>query len=176
MHARSITFAIVAGLGLVVLSSSSANGQTLNVKAGLWEMTTVGQTSGAPPVDTSKMTPEQAARMEAMMKASAARGGTPRTFKECITKEKLAKDPFQDPESAHNCKRTDITRTSTVMAFNEECVTETGKTTAEAHFEATSTEQVKGTMKIKIDRNGRSMTMNNQITGKYLGASCGDVK
>jgi hypothetical protein len=62
------------------------------------------------------------------------------------------------------------------MAFKEECVTETGKTTAEAHFEATSTEHVKGTMKINIDRNGRSMTMTNQITASYIGASCGDVK
>jgi hypothetical protein len=176
MHARSNLFAFVVGLVLVVLSASSAQAQTLNVKTGLWEVTTMGQMNGAPPVDTSKMTPEQAARVEAMMKASAARGGTPRTFKECLTKEKLAKDPFQDPESKHNCKRTDITRTSTVMAFKEECVTETGKTTAEGHFETTSTEQVKGTVKINIDRNGRSMNMNTQVTAKYLGASCGDVK
>jgi hypothetical protein len=173
---RSLLLAVFAAFGVATFAPADAADQVLNVKVGLWEVTNTGQATGAPPVDTSTMPPERAARMEAAMKAAMANAAKPRSFKRCITKEKLEKDPFQEREEANMCKRTYLTRTSSVFAFKEECATEGGKTTAEGRFEVVDSENMKGTVETVINRAGREMTMNNQLTGKFISASCGDVK
>ncbi|MGA2360569.1 MAG: hypothetical protein ABSF66_16325 [Terriglobales bacterium] len=86
-------------LALVVFSSltlwAADNITPLNVKEGLWEMTVTHSMSGMPampdiPPDVlAKMPPEQRARMEAMMKG----GPSTDVRKECITKEKIEKQP-----------------------------------------------------------------------------------
>src|SRR5205823_863391 len=130
-------------------------------------ITTKGQPDGAT-VDTSKMPAERRAQAEAMVKPMLASAAKPRTFKSCITKEKLEKDPFLQPEEAQTCKQSNLTRTSTTLAFKEECTSEEGKTVTEARFEATSPEAVKGTMKIALDRMGMPIRLNTDLTGKYL--------
>lgn len=176
MRLRSLFSGILGGVALVLLGSAAASAQTLNVKVGLWEVTTTGQTSGAPPIDTSNMTPERRAQAEAMMKSMMGNAAKPHTVKTCITREKLEKDPFQEREEEQSCKRSYLTRTTSVMAFKEECTNPAGKTTAEGRFEAVNPETVKGTVKVTIDRMGKAMTMNNELSGKFVSASCGDVK
>jgi hypothetical protein len=165
--------AALAAAGFVA-AGSPASAQALNVKAGLWEVTSTGQGTGVPPVDTSRMTAEQRARYEAVMKSRM--NGAPKTRKTCITKEKLAKDPFEERENGTSCKRTYLTRTSTTMAFQEECAGGAGTRTTEGHFEARNPESVTGNVKIVVDRGGKTMTIHNQLAGRFVGASCGDVK
>jgi hypothetical protein len=176
MRLRFFFGGLLGGVALVLLGSAAASAQTLNVKVGLWEVTTMGQMSGAPPIDTSQMTPERRAQAEAMMKSMMGNATKPHTRKTCITQEKLEKDPFEQREEEQKCKRSYLTRTSTVLAFKEECTSPDGNTTAEGRFEATSPETMKGTMKMLIDRAGKKMTMNNEISGKFVSASCGNVK
>ncbi len=178
MRCRSLLGGTLGAVALVIFTSSAASAQTqtLNVKVGLWEVTTKGQTTGAPPLDTSQIPPERRAQAEAMMKSMMANAAKPHTFKTCITKEKLAEDPFEKREERQDCKRSYLTRTSTTLAFKEECTSNDGKTVTEGHFEATSPEAVKGTMKISIERAGMPMIINSDLAGKYVGASCGDVK
>ncbi len=176
MRCLSLFGGTLGAAALVILTSSAAAAQALNVKVGLWEVASKGQASGAPPMDTSNMTPERRAQVEAMMQNMMGNAAKPHTFKTCITKEKLEKDPFQDREEEQSCKRSYLTRTTSVLSFKEECANPAGKTTAEGRFEAVNPESVKGTVKITIDRNGKAMTMNNDLSGKWIGASCGDVK
>ncbi len=64
--------------------------QPLNVKLGLWEVTSTTNVSGMPPIPDdvlARMTPEQRARMEAAMKARSGEGPKTTVRKECITKE-----------------------------------------------------------------------------------------
>jgi hypothetical protein len=163
------TAVVLIGVGATVLGA-----ETLDVKLGLWEVTSVSQTGGIPPIDTSRMTPEQKAKVEA---AFAARAGKPQTTtrKSCLTKEELDKAPFLgSKENDQTCKR-DVVSTSHVLKIKAVC-SGAQKSTTELNFEAVSRESVKGTMVMNMGEGPRTMTVNATLTGKWLGPVCGDVK
>jgi hypothetical protein len=166
-----LTASVTAAAATVVAQTPA-----LNVKLGLWEITSTGQSSGAPPFDTSKMTPEQRARVEAVMKA---RGGAisqpPRATRTCITKEKLANNGFQEGDADSSCKRTLVTNTATALEMKIECGGERPRTT-QARFDASSPDNVKGNVKVTITGSSGQSVIDVGLVGKWLGASCGDVK
>jgi hypothetical protein len=165
----------LAALVAAAAATAMAQVSSLNVKLGLWEITSKSQSSGAPAIDTSKMTPEQRARIEAAMKARGSAGQAPRSRQTCITKEKLAKDGFQEESPDPSCKRTIVTRTATVEEMKIECTGERAST-SQVRFEASSPDSINGTMKMTMVRSGAPMSIDVAITGKWLGAACGDVK
>ena len=57
---------VLVGLSAVLVAQTPA----LDVKLGLWENTIVTNMGGPPPIDTSKMSPEQPAKMAEAMKAA----------------------------------------------------------------------------------------------------------
>jgi hypothetical protein len=169
-------FLAVFALALLLTLPRPAAAQKLDVKMGLWEATTTVQMSGAPPIDTSKMTPEQRARMQAAMEASKTAMAKPHTVKHCLTKEKMAKGGlFQDTKD--NCKHTVVTDTTTELAIKFECAADDGETTTgEYHFQATSPESVKGAGQMTMGRGGQSMSGSSTIAAKWVSESCGNVK
>ena len=97
--------------------------QPLDVKTGLWEVTTTSVTSGMPPIPPealARLTPEQRARMEESMKSRM--GGTPKTTirKDCVTKEKLDKD-YLFGEDRKECTRTVVTTSSRKLEMKMQC-------------------------------------------------------
>lgn len=178
MKIRSILLS--CSLPLVTLSvalaavQQSGSKTALNVKLGLWEMTTSVQMSGMPaPEPSGKMTPEERARLDAATKGAAAAAATPHTTRTCLTREKLDKSIFQDNKQ-QSCKQTMITNTATVNAFTFEC---TGQppSSGEFRFEALTPESVKGTGTFAMT-GPTKMTSKMTMTAKWLGESCGDVK
>ena len=135
--------------------------ETMNVKTGLWEVTSTTQTTGAPPVDLSNVPPERRAQIEAMMKERF--GGEPKTEvkKECITKEKLEKDLFGDDDMKGECTRTSVTATATVHEVKFECAGNGGKSTGDIRIEAQSTERATGTANVNVAMNGKTMVVNS---------------
>lgn len=146
----------------------------LDVKMGLWEMTTVVKLNGmASMMDTSKMTPDMKEKMENSMKASQARMAQPHTTRTCITKEKIDKDTMFNPDQAQSsCKRTVVTNSRSTLEVKLECVNEKRPMTGMMHFEATSRESVKGIFKMSSG----AMTSESTMAGKWISDSCGDVK
>ena len=62
-----------------------------NIKPGLWEVTVTPKMSGEMPIpddQLAKMTPDQRAKVEAMVKGA---GSKPHVYKDCMTPEKIAK-------------------------------------------------------------------------------------
>lgn len=170
-----LAFLAVVAFALALALPRPAAAQKLDVKMGLWEATTTSQMAGAPPIDTSKLSPEQRAKMEAAMAASMKMAAKPHTFKHCLTKEKMGKGLFQQEKD--NCKQTVITDTSTELAFKFVCAGGDGETTTgEWHFQATSPESVKGTGHMTFGKGGQSMTSTSDITAKWMADSCGNVK
>src|ERR1700681_2162338 len=113
--------AIILVAGAALLPAQVLN-VALNVKLGLWEMTSTSETSGLPPIDTSKMTPEVRARIEAAMKSRGGSPSSPLVRRDCLTKEKLEKYAFQDPQANDSsCKRTTVTNTPALMEMHVEC-------------------------------------------------------
>jgi hypothetical protein len=62
------------------------------------------------------------------------------------------------------------------MQISEICSDEHGTTNINEHFEVSGAEQITGTVHAVRTAGGKSMTVNSTIHGKWLGASCGDIK
>lgn len=146
--------------------------QPLNVKLGTWETVTTMTTSGAPPIPQEmleKMTPEQRARFEAAMSKMAS--GTPkiRTSKNCLTKEKLEKDPFNERKS---CTETVLTSTSSKMEIQENCTEDDANIVSKVRIEAADSENVKGWVDATVTGGSKTMRVNGTFTSKWAGAVC----
>ncbi len=157
----------------LVLSSTVAYADPLDVKPGLWETTTTTEMSGMPPIDTSKMTPEQKARMEAAMKARQAQGPRVHVHKSCMTKEKLEREPFQDKDK-ESCTHTVILSSRTHWQSKLLCANP--KRVGEFNIEAVSRERIKGSVQMNESNGKQAMAVHVSIAGKWLGSSCGTIK
>ena len=171
---RAITSSALAVCFTAVLL---AQAPALDVKLGLWENTIVTDmgTAMAAQMDTSKLPPEQAAKIAEAMKAMSAK---PVVQKTCLTKEDLSKDSFMMPENSEmKCSRTITTNSRSALAANIEC---TGASAMKGQINVESLaggSAFKGTMKMTSTTSaGRSMNMTMNMSGKYLGPDCGDVK
>ena len=165
------------GTGLILASLTAvvfAQAPALNVKMGLWEMTSTTNIGGEMPgVDTSKMTPEQKKAMEAAMKN--AMGAHNTVTKTCMTREKFDQSNFMTNGPDDNCKQVLTTNTATTLEGKVTC---TGPRTmsGEMHVQATSPTAFTATMKMNAVERGRTMVVDMKMAGKWLGADCGDVK
>jgi len=155
--------------------------------AGLWEYTTSTKMSGGDldakqaqlQQQMASMTPEQRAMME---KAMAGRGiqmnagGTGTTLRVCVSKEQAAKDPA--PPKDGRCEHQVVERTGSSMKYRFTCQGENGRppTTGEGTWTMTSATSWTGTSVIDTTVQGKPTHMNQTMTGKWLGADCGDVK
>ena len=169
-------------LALVVFSSlalwAADNITPLNVKEGLWEITTTHSMSGMPampaipPDALAKMPPEQRARVEAMMKG----GPSTDVRKECITKEKLEKhSAFSNNRG--DCTRTVVNSTGSKLEVKFHCEDKQSSSDGTFVMEAVGSDNVKGTMHmVSNSSSGHAMTMDFTISSKYLSPACGDVK
>ncbi len=177
------TFALAVTVGLALalaampgFAQAIKDAVPLNVKLGLWEVTTVVHASGSPPMDTSGMTPEQRARIEAALEASRQRAATPHTTRTCMTKEKLAKMPFQQNRD-QSCTHTVIESSGTMYAVKFHCAGQRGAASSgEWRMQAATPELVKGNGEITVENAGQKMVSTSAVTAKWVGDSCGDVK
>ena len=152
-----------------------------NIKVGLWEITETHNMTGMPPMPTippealAQMTPEQRAQVEAQMKGSMGGGPKSTTRKSCVTKEKLEKDSvFGDDRK--ECTRTVLNSSSTSTEVKIQCKEKEMTSEGTFKFVALSPESVKGTVRMVMTGEGRTMNMNVDFLSKYLGSDCGNVK
>lgn len=160
------------GAATVVLAAQKI--EPLNVKLGLWEMTTTTKTGGEMPISPellNKLTPEQRAKLEESMKAHSGAHETTNTYKTCLTKEKMSFD-----KEEKNCTRTILTSTSSKVAVKVQCSQPKMQSNATMEFEALSPENVKGSGHVVVSGEGHTMNLDGTYTGKWIGSACGDVK
>lgn len=175
---RSISTLLLCGaVGTAALAQGSP---MLNIKLGLWEMTTtMSLAGGAPPsIDTSKMTAEQQAMVAGMMQ-SKGMAMPPTVAKNCMTKEKLAEHKFMTDRPGQKCQQEVTKSTPATLDMTQNCTIEQppGQTHSEIHVEAPSQTSLKITGNLTSTAIGRgSQTMSVSATGKWLSADCGDVK
>jgi hypothetical protein len=173
----------VLSAGLCVTACLTLAGHTaplsLNVKTGLWEMTTTGETSGAPPIPQdalARMSPEQRAKFEASMAAGMAHSSAPHVSKQCMTEKSLQRgfDPGEN-KGEHKCTDTVVSSSATVMEVRQEC---TGREKMSGHFrfEAVNPEVVNGMIDVTVTDGARTMTIKRVMHGKWLGTDCGSLK
>ena len=157
--------------------ASRASATPIDVKLGLWQSTITSEMSGMPPIDMSRYTPEQRARMEAAFKKYEARGPRTTTYKTCLTKKKLAEDPFTEPpQQGETCSTKMISQSKTMWQGSRVCTGNHGRQEFSGKITALSRERVEGTMLVKMSNGGRSMTNHAKYASKWLGSDCGNVK
>jgi hypothetical protein len=152
--------------------------QPLNVKVGLWEVTTTATHSGEMPLPAdllAKLTPEQRAKMEQRMKANSSGSTKSTTRKSCMTKEKLDKGSAFD-EDKQNCTRTIVTSSSSKLDMRVQCDEDGVKNDGTFLVEALSSESVKGTVHLTARGGDHTFNMASTFTAKWIGPVCGDVK
>lgn len=164
----------LAALTLTALSVGAAAPERLNVKLGLWEMTSTMRFSGVPPLPKEvldKMTPQARAKMLADLKAASQEEPEPETNSECITQEDLDK-PFQSANS-DDCKQTIVRTTRTSQEIRMVC---SGKTAGSGTFKVNTPtpESMNGTLDLKAGDGADAFVIKGTIKGRWLGADCGD--
>jgi len=169
---------LFAGLAVTVLAAA-AEPIRLNVKPGLWEIASQNQISGAPPIPEerlARLTPDQRARIEAAMQSSMAEAVKPQLAKHCLTPEKIARGLDVDHHDASHCERKILTNSGSEMQLTEQCTEDNGSTVIDEHFQLSGSESVSGSVHVVKTTGDKSMTINSTVHGKWLGASCGDIK
>ncbi len=158
-------------------AASQAAPVSLNLKYGLWEITSAGTTSGAPPIPAAALAnlpPAQKAKIQAAMAAAMASANTPHTYKSCVTAESIQRG-FKDPELSNGCTETVVSSSPTDMEVKIAC-TGRHQMSGTVHFQASSPEAMNGTVDMTLADGGNSMKVNRQISGKWVSADCGNVK
>ena len=176
MHSKILSrFVLCAGAAVAL--AQAAEYTKPNIKPGLWEVTVTPKMSGEMPIpddQLAKMTPEQRAKVEAMVKGQ---GSKPHVYKDCMTPEKIAKG-FEMERGADeaSCKRNVISSTANELTVHDECNHTNRKTVSDVHFEFKGGTQINGKLHIVTTASGKSMTVDSTVEGKYVTASCGSVK
>ena len=147
--------------------------QHLDLRPGLWKITSVTEQSGQPPVPQAvldSLTPEQRAQLEARMKASAGHKATEVT-EHCYTQAEIDK-PTLDLPNNKACALTGVKSTSSVQDVTMNCDQGQMKTSGSVHFEAMDREHLKGTVKMSMTSGPRTMNINTSLTGVWLSPTC----
>jgi Protein of unknown function (DUF3617) len=171
-------------LAFVILSSSAFWAadqlQPPDLKTGLWETTMIHSPVAGlamptiPPEALAKLTPEQRARMEEMMKNKGT-SPTTTTTKSCITKEKLEKDlAFRDERS--QCTHTVLSSSGRGFEVKLHCTEKDSTSDGTFKLEVINPESAKGALHMVVSGNGQNMKVDSTFTSRYLGPSCGDMK
>jgi len=166
------------GLGLLVCHGGPATAGeiSLDIKPGLWKVTTTNRMSGPLPIpeaDLARLSPAQRAKFEAAMKAAAANMGMPHVFEECLTAKEIA-DGLKLNAAEPSCHRTILSRSPTRLRIHESC---TGSTVREMDgtFEAPDPSTLHGTLRMVASQGARAMKVNSVVQGQRLGADCGNL-
>lgn len=174
----SLTRILLAGLGLCALAgASAASPLTLNVRPGLWEMTSQSETQGIPglpPELLARMTPAQRAKVEAMMAASRANARKPHSEKTCATEKDLRQGfDLGEHEPGVKCTRTVLSRSATAMEVRTVCRGGPRHSTGHFHFEAPNPTTMNGTFEVTMREGTHVMAVKSVMHGHWLGPDCG---
>jgi hypothetical protein len=161
-----------------------AAADNFKIKPGLWETTTSSQSQGAPVIPPEQkaerdkmmanMSPEMRARVEAAQK-KAQINLPPLVQRSCVTKEDLTQSmPFEGGK----CTKTVLKSTSTAQEIRVDCTGDRYNSTGTIRVTASNSENWSGTLETTLTPvgGGSPITVKTNMSGKWLGSDCGDVK
>jgi hypothetical protein len=161
-------------LGCCCAAPLAAAADKLDVKPGLWEITSSHNISGIPPMPKElldKVTPEQRAEMETAFRKEAEKGPQTDTERECITKQDI-EQPF-DMGDAKDCTQTVVRTTRTTQEVRLTCKGEL-KGSGVMRVTTPTPETMTGTLDLQLGDGQDAMKVKSQLSGRWLGPDCGD--
>lgn len=147
--------------------------ETLDVKTGLWEITSLTETRGMPPLPQEllkQLSPEQRSKMEAQIRAEQ-KNADKDTDRECVTQKDL-EQPFESANTKE-CEQKIVKSSRTAQEVHIVC---SGGIPGSGVFKvsAANPETMSGTLELKLGEGADAMTIKARMQGKWLGADCGD--
>jgi hypothetical protein len=129
-----------------------------------------------PPEQLAKMTPQQRAQVEAMMKSRMGAAGAPQTntSKSCLTSESF-KNAMAMGQRNENCTQKLMSSSSSMQNIHMECTQGKTNMVGDLMIERIDSEHAKGNVVMKTSGE-QAMNMKMSFTAKWLSADCGDVK
>jgi len=155
-------------------------------KPGLWETTSTREMSGVtgapampqiPAEQLAKMTPQQRAQVEAMLKSRmGAASGAPQssTTKVCLTSDSF-KNALAMNQNNENCTNKVTASTSSSQTIHMECTQGKTNLTGDMTVDRIDAEHAKGDVVMKTSAEA-AMNIKMSFTTKWLASDCGDVK
>lgn len=179
---KSIALPLAVALAVVALAAQAAD--PARRKPGLWEVQSKTEGGGMPGgmPDTgeamSKMSPDQRAMVERMMKErGVGTGAKPHSFRYCLTKERAEKDFVPQNDSEADCTHNVNHSSSSEAKFSFSCKRKDGSTVdGEGRAYNLSPESYAMDMHMKMVHDGKPMEMSMQQQGKWLGSDCKGLK
>lgn len=164
---------LIWAAGGLTLGASLASAASLDVRTGLWEVTSQGETTGMPPIPPetlARMTPEQRAQMMAAMTSK-----QPEVSRSCITDKTLQHGFDMSERERADCTRTVSNSTSRQVDVRIQC---TGQQTMNGrfHIEANDRQTISGNLDFVVSSGPNTMTMKRTLRGKWISSDCGNVK
>lgn len=164
-------------LGAALLLASSAvpsaiAGEGLDIKPGLWQVTTTTTVRGSllPPAMLEKLSPEARAKLQDEQRKIEAAGPQTSTSKSCVKPEDLTEGAFRPDDSREpSCKTTFLAQTRSVQEATTECKGDNPRTTR-LRIEALGRERMKAVLSATLP-NG---SMSAQMSGQWLAQACTD--
>jgi len=172
MNTRLRTSIVLLGCCCVTALALAAD--KLDVKPGLWEITSTHHISGVPPMPkewTEKVTPEQRAAMEAAFKKEAEKGPETDTERECISK-KEAEQPF-DIGDTKDCTQKVVRTTKTTQEVHLSCNGEF-KGSGVLRVTSPTPQTMTGSLELQLGEGKDAMKVKSELEGRWLGPDCGD--
>jgi hypothetical protein len=165
------------GIGVSGALVTSAVAATLDVKPGLWEVSTQGETTGMPPIPPQMLAQMSPAQRAQMMAAMQGRMNQPTVSRSCITQKMIDRGMSFDRPGNDHCTQTVVGSSRHSLDLRVVCTGEQQeKTTGSLHVDATSRESISGAFNMVSTDGTNTMTMKRTLQGKWLGSDCGNVK
>jgi hypothetical protein len=170
--------------GFALCAAVPALAQSLDVRTGLWEITTKRSTTGMPelpsmpnmpPEMLARLPPAQRAQIENMLKTRRKVAPGVQAHKACITQASLDKTPDFGP-AERDCTRTRDSRSAHGWRVQQVCRVGGSKQTMNIRYDVVNRETIKGIVEIAMRDGADTITMKQEMQGRWLGADCGDVK
>lgn len=173
--------ALTLAVSLAGVAAVQAQNPVPPVKPGLWETTMSqldanGKAMPAPGMEAfAKMSPAARAQMAEMMKGRGVQMPDEHgAMKSCLSKDSLDSGAWQQVASEAGCTTTYSQRSGTVWKWHTSCTSIKSESDGEMTF--TGSEAYRTTMRITATVGSKTTTSTRIIEGKWLGASCGDIK
>ena len=162
---------LLATLAVTLTPLIAVSADKLNVRTGLWEITSVSQISGVPPIPQAtldKMSPQQRAQLQ---QAIGQKGPRTDTERECITQKDID-HPFES-EEGDDCQHSVVQTTRTSQEVKLTC---TGEHKGSGTFRVSTPtpETMTGTLDLRMGEGEQVMTVKSQLKGRWIGPDCGD--
>lgn len=156
------------------VSAADSLHAAMHITPGLWEFIETPKVSGDTVLPDASVAHVPAAQRAQFLTDMRKQMAAPQKVRECVTQAKFEQQLFSE---GTGCTRTVVSNTPSRIEIRTSCRQDGAGTRNDTeHRVVASPTAVTGTMHVVAMRDGKTMTVDQTENGRWLSASCGNVK